>query len=318
VTPLSPASDSGVDMEGAARSMTHEQGGRERGGWSRRQLLIGSAAGVLAAGGGWSTAAQAADNTSPIPTLPGEISRTATRFTRDAKLPYECIDVSISGDRARLFVPHSAVPKSKTAVGVLWVFHSNGSTYTSLDGAHLYSGELAAERGAVVICPNYGGSLWTTNASIQYQKNATAYVTAVWKVGLSFLRANSGGGPLMTYSYGTKLIPALRGMYLANAAYDMEDLYDRDERVRTTYKFDRAAAVATNPARLPQSSWTGARLKTLVSAADPLVPPAAHGVALADMARPVAAEVIVQWHQYGHTVPGWSSKDMITTFEGWY
>jgi hypothetical protein len=288
----------------------------ESGGIRRRTIIIGAAAGLVSGVAYRGPAAVA--EASPIPTLPGEITRTATRITRLRKVPYECIDVSIAGDRARLFVPHTTIPGSSAGVGVLWLIHANGSTYTSLDGAYRYGAEMAVDEGAICICPNYGGSLWTTQTAINHQVNASAYMTSVWRVGLSFLRANSGGGPLMTYAYGKRLVPSPRGMYLANAAYDMEDLYRRDPaRIGPPYNFSLAAVQATNPARLPQTSWKGIRMKTVVSTADFLVPPPDHGVALANTARPVAAEVIVEYHDEGHVVPGWTQADMVETFAAW-
>jgi hypothetical protein len=284
---------------------------------TRRTIIGGAVAGIV--GGALSTnAAFAAPVYSPVPKLPYEVSRGDTRVTKLGKKKYEAIDVSLAGDVARIFVPHSAPPGQKTAVGVLWFFHSNGSDHTSIDGAYKYGAELAVDQGAVCICADYGGSLWTTAPAIQAQVNASKYMSAVWKVGVSFMRANSGGGSLMCYSYGTKLIPAARGMYLANATYDMEDLYDRDPvRIAPVYGNDRASVIATNPARFDQSAWKGTRMKTVVSLLDPLVIPSRHGLALADKARPVASEVLVQYHDEGHVVPGWTQKDMITTFAAW-
>ncbi|THG31162.1 hypothetical protein E6C70_13970 [Glaciibacter flavus] len=282
----------------------------------RRTIIIGAAAGLVT-GALSTTVAFAAPVYSPVPKLPYEISRADTRTTRRGKLSYEAVDVLIAGDRTRIFVPHATPPGQKTAAGVLWLYHANGSDYTSIDGAYKYGAELAVDRGAVVVCPNYGGSLWTSQPSLTAQVNASKYMSAVWKIGVSFLRANSGGGSLMTYAYGRRMVPALRGMYLANATYDMEDLYDRDPRVPPVYGNSRSAMLATNPAALPQSSWSGARMKVVASQLDVLVPPDRHGVALANRARPVASDVIVQYHNEGHTVPGWTQEDMITTFAGW-
>ncbi len=291
-------------------------------GTSRRAVLAGAAtAGLALAALGLPGAvprAAAAPSYSPIPLLPGEISRTDTRITRLKKKPYECIDVSIQGDIARIFVPHTAIPKSKTNFGCVWFYHSNGSTYTSLDGAFKYGAEMAVDEGSICVCPNYGGSLWTNQTSIQAQVNASLYMNSVWRLGMNFMRANSGGGPLMTYAYGNALVPRTRGIYLANAAYDMEDLYARDPgRIGPVYNNDPALVAATNPARLPASSWTGGRIKVVVSEADYIVPPALHGIALVTAAAPVAVDTRVQWHDEGHVVPAWTQQDMIATFKSW-
>lgn len=284
---------------------------------TRRATLIGAAAAGLTVAFG-AAQAQAAPVYTPIPALPGEVSRTDTRTTRIGKKPFETIDVVWGSDRARLYVPWATPPKARKAGAVVWFYHANGSTHTALDGAYNYPAMLAVDQGAVCICPNYGGTLWTTQPALTHQANWAKYVSGVFTVGVAFARANSGGGSLMTYAYGKDMVPALRGIYLANATYDMADLAARDPaRILPVYGNDPAQVAATDPASLPQSSWTGKRLKTVVSLADPLVPPAQHGLALASHARPVATDVRVQYHDQGHVVPGWTHADMASTFASW-
>ncbi|TFV64683.1 hypothetical protein E4P41_00080 [Geodermatophilus sp. DF01-2] len=284
---------------------------------TRRSLLVGAAAGLVTAAVGVPSA-QAAPVYTAVPELPGEVSRSATRTTRLGKVPYEVIDVVWAGDRARLYVPWATPPKATKPGAVVWFYHANGSTHTALDGAFNYPAMLAVDRGAVCVCPNYGGSLWTSQPALAHQVAWARYVSGVFTVGAAFARANSGGGSLMVYAYAKDMVPALRGIYLANASYDMEDLYARDPgRIGPVYGNDPAAVAATNPARLPQSSWTGKRIKTVVSQADPVIPPARHGSALAALARPVAADVRVQYHDEGHVVPGWTHADMVSTFASW-
>lgn len=297
--------------------MTRNSTPRPRADLSRRTLLTAAAAG-LALGAVGAPPAHAAPSYSPIPLLPGEVTRTDTRLTRLKKKPYECIDVVLLGDRGRIFVPHAAIPRSTTSQGIVWFYHSNGSTHTSLDGAYKYGAEMAVDEGAICVCPDYGGSLWTTATAIQHQVNWSTYMNSVWRLGINFMRANSGGGPLMTWAYGNALVPRTAGIYLANAAYDMEDLYDRDPvRIGPVYNYDRDAVIATNPARLPQSAWKNSRIKTVVSLADVVVPPDRHGLALVATAGPVARDTRVQYHNEGHVVPGWTQNDMIATFKSW-
>lgn len=282
----------------------------------RRAVLTAALAGALAVP--LLAAPAEAATYSPIPKLPGELTRTSTRTTRLKKKQYQCIDVGQNGDVARIFVPHTAVPHSTTRQTVVWFYHSNGSTDTSMDGAFKYGGEMAVDKGWICVCPSYGGSLWTSSPAIALQQVWAAYVSSLWTVGTAFARANSGGGPMMIWAYGNRMVPALRGMYLANAAYDMEELYSRDPgRIGPVYRNDPALVAATNPAHLPQSDWAGTRLKTVVSLADTIVPPARHGLALAALAQPVAADVRIQYHDEGHVVPGWTQQDMITTFVSW-
>lgn len=285
---------------------------------SRRAVLLGAAAGLVGVAVG-SRSAHAAPVYTPIPKLPGEVSRTDTRITRIGKKQFEAIDVVWGKDRARLYVPWATPPTAPKPGAVVWLYHSNGSTHTALDGAYEYPGMLMVDRGAVCVCPDFGGSsTWTTQAAITHQVNWDKYISAVFNVGVSFARANSGGGSLMTYAYANNMVRGLRGIYLANATYDMEELYTRDPgRIGPAYGNDPALIAATNPARLPQSAWAGKRLKTVVSLVDPVVPPDRHGLALAALAQPVAADVRIQYHDQGHTVPGWTHSDMAATFSSW-
>lgn len=295
--------------------MTDTDATGARTGLSRRALLLGATAGLATAA--LAAPAQAAPVYTPIPKLPYEVSRADTRISRIGRKPYEVVDVEYLGDRARLYVPHATPPKTPQ-LAVVWFYHSNNSDYTAMDGAYAYPGMLAVDRGAVAICPNYGGSLWTSQPSLDAHVNWSRYVTNVFKPAISFGRANSGGGPLMTYAYGTRIVPTMRGIYLANAAYDMEDLYLRDPvRVPPVYGNDPAACAATNPARLPQSVWARTKIKTVVSLSDALVPAQTHGLALAATAQPVALDVRVQYHDEGHIVPSWVNLDMADTFLSW-
>ncbi|GAA1982693.1 hypothetical protein [Microbacterium pumilum] len=285
---------------------------------SRRTLLLGSALGAAAAVMPLSSAFAAPSYTA-VPLLPYETSRLDTQTTTVGKKKYEEIDVVYKGDTIRLFVPHTAKPfKSSPAVTMVWYYHSNGSTHTSLSNVYKYSAMLAVDKGWVCVCPLYGGSLWTNNAAAAYQKSAVTYLNSYFNIGTSFLRANSGGGSLLTGAYGTGMVPKAKGIYLANGTYDMEDLYARDPgRIGPVYDNDPALVAASNPARLPQSAWTGSRIRAVVSQADFIVPPAQHGQALVEKADPVAAETSLMWHNQGHVVPDVVSTDMIKTFARW-
>ena len=287
-----------------------------------RRLFLGAALGggaALLTAPGAAAATVSAAAASPIPTLPGEVSRTSAVTPRG--VPYENITVSISGDKAQLFVPHTAIPRT-TTVGVIWYYHANGSTYSAMNGAYKYSGELLVDQGAVCFCPNLGGSLWTNSAALAYHAKAVTYMKSVFKIGISFLRGNSGGGSMECWAYGNNLVPAAKGCYLANGTYDMEDLASRDPiRIAPVYNNNPAAIRATNPARLPSSAWTGKRIRVVVSDAahpDIIVPPAQHGLALvASAAAGGAAENSVVYHQLGHQIPGLANKDMVDTFGRW-
>lgn len=298
---------------------------------SRRSILVGAASGVAFALLPMSSAL-AAPNYGVIPKLPGETQRTETKYTSNGT-PYEMIDVNISGDLARLFVPHTAKPSLTKGVAVVWYYHANGSRYTALSSAFIWPAERGVEMGAIAICPDYAGaSAWTNSDAIKAQKNAVAWIKSQWYVGLSFLRANSGGGSLMTLAYGNRWIPGQRGMYLASATYDMEDLYDRDPgRIGPAYAADIPTAGPTpwalskfNAARLPATAWAGSRIRVAAATNDTVVPADKHGLALLGKAAPVAIEATSRTFTTplgvgigGHYVPDWVNGDMVTTFQSW-
>jgi hypothetical protein len=278
---------------------------------SRRSLVSGTVLG-LGAALAFATPASAAPDYSKVPKLPGELGRSDTITSRFGMKKYEVIDVLISGDRTRLFVPHAAAPSLTRNATFLWYYHANGSSYAALSGAFQYTADQAVDQGMVSICPNYGGSVWTSAAALQAQRNATAYVTKLWKVSVSFLRSNSGGGALLCYAYGKRMVPNIRGAYHASGVYDMEDvLLRRPESVK-----------ATNPIYLPQSVWAKTRLRISGSPEDQVVPYEKHSARLYRRALPVAKEVSLLPHsgaggQYGHVVPSQTNKDMLVTFQRW-
>jgi len=269
-------------------------------------------------------AANAAPNYTKIPKLPNELTRSDTKYSKAGKA-YEMIDVSISGDRTRLFVPHASPPgKLTTWVPVVWYYHSNGSSYAALNSAFNSAAEPTVDYGAISVCPNNGGSsAWVSPAAVAAQRNAVAYITSLWRPFHNFQRANSGGGALMCWAYGNKIMPRMSGMYMASSVYDTWDIYTRaPEKIGPGYGYDEAAIRATNPAALPQSAWTGARIRASYNPLDEFVPPALHAQALMNLAAPVALEVSSYIHNGGgapggHVVPSAVATDMLTTFKRW-
>ncbi|AZZ56453.1 hypothetical protein [Rathayibacter iranicus] len=289
---------------------------------SRRLVLTGAALG-LGSAFAYAASASAAPDYSVIPLLPGEIQRSDTTYSRYGRKPYQIIDVSIEGDRTRLFVPHTATPSASVGQVFYWYYHANGSSYAALSGAFQFTADQAVDDGVISICPNYGGSIWTSRAAITAQTNAVTWVQKSWRIGASFLRSNSGGGALLCWAYGNRLVPEIRGAYHASGVYDMTAMADTEPtRVLPAYGNDASTIPATDPARLPQASWAGTRLRITGSHDDVIVPIDVHGGALYSLAQPVAKEAVITYHsadgaQYGHTVPSFTQKDMLDTFRRW-
>ncbi|WP_322409930.1 hypothetical protein [Microbacterium invictum] len=232
------------------------------------------------------------------------------------------IDVMVSGDPVRLFVPHTAVPSATGRQGVVWFFHANGSNHTSLSTAFGYVADQLADDGLVSICPNFGGTTWTGPRALELLRAVVDWANGLWNITASLLRATSAGGALLTWAYGNRLIPAVIGGYTVNGVYDMEERARRlpDDTI-DDYNGDWGLLAASNPARMPRSVWQGTRLRITGTPADTVVPFASHGRALYAAASPFAANASLfetpATGTGGHGVPSATNKDMLDTFRQW-
>jgi hypothetical protein len=257
-------------------------------------------------------------------TLPNEVSRLANVTTGSAgRKLYDNILVNINGDRARIFLPQAVVRGQKTAVGAVWFYHGGGSNQDAMNGGFKYPAELVVDKGAIAICINAGGNQYTNDVAKTSQVNAWKYLSGLFPVRMNFLRATSAGGALACYTYGKKLIPYIKGMYLVNGLYDLEgasSVIQAQANVAAAFGNNPALVAANNPARFPASNWTGANVKVLVSDAahpDLVVPPTKNGLALIDKITPVAADARTTFHTLAHDTPSFAHKDMIATFGAW-
>lgn len=258
------------------------------------------------------------------PKLPSEISRIAGVVTPSGKKLYDNIEVDIGGDRARIFVPQALSVNSSARVGAVWFHHASGSDHNAMNGGFKYPAELVVDQATIAICINAGGTQYTNAYAQQAQKNAWAYLTSLFAVRMNFLRATSGGGALATYTYANKLIPYIRGLYMVNAAYDLESIESQSPArwgsVVGVYGNDKEVLVANNPSRIPAEAWAGSNVKVVVSDAahpDLVVDPDANGLALINRVTGVAADAQLAYHTLGHNTPSFTNKDMITTFGKW-
>ncbi len=261
---------------------------------------------------------------STAPRLPGEVSRTANVLTQKGRKLYDNIEVDIGGDRARLFIPQTVSRNSTAAIGAVWFFHAASSSHNALNGGYKYPGELVVDQNAIAICINAGGTQYTNSIATNAQKNAWTYLNALYTVRRNFLRATSFGGSLACYTYGKKLIPYIRGLYLVNGLYDNEWLYGYDTENRAhvgdAYNNDMTLIKGTNPARISAAPWANSRVKVLVSDdahPDDLVIPSKNGLALIQKIAPVATTAQVMYHTLGHDTPGFAHTDMMKTFAQW-
>ncbi len=291
-----------------------------RGAVSRRGLLLLAAAGVGAAIVGRPQAASAL-TPSPSPKLPGEYFRKANQLTAAGTL-YDNIVVRINGDSARLHVPQSIKPGA--SAGAVWFYHGAGSDHNALDGGFKTAAASVVDRGGIAICQTAGGTLYSHPTAVSLQVAGYAWLAGIYSIVGNTLRATSGGGALACETYAAGLIPNIIGLYNVNSVYDIYALYasggEFAASVVNAFGDDPVAIAAANPARHPQSAWTGAKVRVVVSqpnSSDVTVPPAEHGLALLSLASPVAAEASLRAHTAGHATPSFSVTDFATASARW-
>lgn len=184
---------------------------------SRRGLLALAATGLGAAIVGTPQSAFGAV-TSPSPTLPGEYFRKANQITPAGTL-FDNIVVRINGDAARLHVPQTVKPGA--AVGVTWFYHGAGSDHNALDGGFKTSAASVVDRGGIAICQTAGGTLYSHPTAVALQVAGYNWISGIYAVSGSTLRATSGGGALACETYASRLVPNIVGLYNVNAVYDL-------------------------------------------------------------------------------------------------
>lgn len=296
---------------------TGEDSGRQKP--SRRAILLGgvTAAAALTLAGPASFASAATP--APIRTLPSEISRRQNQTTAKGTL-YDAVQVDISGDRAWIMIPQSLKPYRRTTVGVVWFYHGSGSDHNALLNGFAYEAKQIVDGGGIAICQDVRKNSYSSPYAVKTQADGVAYLGALYKLGPSFLRATSGGGALATWTYGTRAIPNIVGMYFVNAIYDVKASYlmGGQSEIGPAYGFNESLIDATNPATLPSSAWTGARMRIVYSTTgDYIVPPEIHAIRLYERALPTGKEITYRTHTLGHTTPSFVGSEAPRYFNRW-
>lgn len=260
----------------------------------------------------------------PSPKLPSEYFRRSNQVTAYAGTLYDDIAVRISGDPARMFVPQTIKPGFASTITVVWLLHGSGSDHNSIIGGFKTTAERIVDYGAIAICQNDGGTLYSHPAAQASQVAGYAYLKGIYDVASNVLRATSGGGALACETAAASLIPDIRGTYLVNGVYDIRALYDGEgdmnASVVAAFGDDPAAVDAANPARHPSADWAGKKLRVVFSqpdSSDRVVPPEAHAKPLLATAMPTASEATYRVHAYGHSTPPWANDDFIATLDRW-
>ena len=285
---------------------------------SRRSLLLGGVAAATLAVAGPASFARAA-TAAPIQKLPGEVSRKPNQTTSKGTL-YDAVEVDISGDRAWLMIPQTLKPYRRATAGVVWYYHGSGSDHNSLLNGFAYEARQTVESGGIAICQNVNKNSYSSPFAVQTQANGVAYLSALYKLGPSFLRATSGGGALAAWTYGTRAIPNSVGLYFVNAVYDVTASYNMggQTEVGPAYGYNTSLMDATNPANLPASAWTGDRIRIIYSeTGDYIVPPQVHAIPFYQKAVTTGREVTFRTHNLGHTTPSFVGTEAPQYFKRW-
>ena len=302
--------------EDAPDSPSRSLAGIDRRGFITAATVVGFGLPIVSAPAAWALAS------SPSPKLPGEARRQEGLTTALGKQKYDAILVKINGDAARLFVPQTIKPGSPTHV--VWFYHAAESDQEAIMGGYRAAAERVVDEGAIGICQNAGGTLYSNPIARQHQVSGYAYLSGIYDIVANYLRATSAGGALAVEAYGAPLMPDVHGLYLVNAVYDTRSLYNMGGRqtlsVGMAFNYNTAQIDAYNPARFAQSAWTDSSMRVVVSSpssSDTSVPPDKHGLALIAKAKPVALEASVRTHSQGHTTPGFADVDFTQSLERW-
>ena len=256
------------------------------------------------------------------PKLSGEISRLSNQVSAVGKKLYDNIEVSINGDRARIFVPQIVKPKQAAPVGVVWFYHGSGSDSEAMNHGFKWNAEYVVDQGSVGICQTAGGTLYTNPTAQKIQRNGYTYMSGLFDIAVNYLRATSGGGALACGVYASKLIPKINGLYMVNGLYDTREAYNTNARdtIGPPFLYSTTAIDANNPARATASYWRGANVRVVVSDdahPDTLIPPKKHGLVLVNKIASTAKEASVRYHTLGHTTPDWATTDCMAAFRRW-
>lgn len=289
---------------------------------SRRVFFGLAASGIGALLAGVAVTPASAAESVPSPTLPGEYWRREGQTTRYDGTVFDNICVRVNGDPARLYVPRSIKPGQPTTV--VWFYHGAGSDHNALDGGFKTTAERVVDFGAIAICQNAGGTIYSHPRAQALQVAGYNQLAQTYPIHANVLRATSAGGTLAVETYAADLIPKIVGMYNVNATYDLEELYSRPGNARAsiiaTFGDDPAAIAAANPARHPSLAWAGTQLRVVVSqpeSSDLTVPPSRHGLALRERALPTAVEASLRTHTNGHNTPGFADADFVDALRRW-
>lgn len=318
------SSNTGVVTESderPAREVTRLTQAHRRG-FTRRSFMVLGAGGV---GGALASTVFAAPAMAagPAPTLPGEYWRREGLVT-PAGTVYDNIAVRIAGDPAKLHIPRSVTVGSSTPVAIGWLYHGANSDHNAIDYGFSAHSAAIVDSGAVAICQNAGGTMYSHPVAQEIQVAGGEYVDQVFTVWANLLRATSAGGALAAETIAAGLISKVVGLYTVNGSFDLSDMYASGgpwaDSVAAVFGNSPGAIEAANPARHGSSAWAGKRARVVVAQpneTDTIVPPAEHGLKLLSIASPTAREATIRAHSNGHSTPGFAASDFVDTALRW-
>lgn len=233
---------------------------------------------------------------------------------------FRSYDEVIEGDGVRAYIPLE-VSNGPSAL-VVWFIHAYGSSHDALVGGYNAQAEAVVNAGGIAICPNLGGSLWSSpKAQELLMMHNTALIDRLASSGISVGRqvmvGTSHGGCISTYATGKSLIGKIRGLYLINGVYDIESnggSADSRESVRKAFDYSGPAQAAGNPARISVEKFV-VPIRLVYStpdSSDRVVPPELHSKAFIRKLKANGNRHSVRTHRSGHHTPGGTPSDLMS------
>lgn len=249
-------------------------------------------------------------------TLPRQTSGVLLRTTAAGTGIYKhtVTTSDVANSNATVYVP--AGKHGATTAKMVFAAHGLGDTAgTFMEQASITLPllDLLADKGYVVIAPDYGATFGNDDAMGRISR-AYAYMTAKWTTAGTVLFGFSMGGGISVVAYHRQIIPNVRGIQLVAPFVDYLALdpstYPSEANsaysafgATTTAQFTSATA-GYDPVRQPASAYTGVRMRAQTSSdAEDGYPMRTGTTKLMTLITPVAAQATHVYVTGGHGQP---------------
>ncbi len=216
---------------------------------------------------------------------------------------------TVNNDKVRAFVPAKLNDKPV----VVWLIHGYGSSHDAILGGYLALAQGIVDSGNIAVCPNLGGSLWSSPKAQTHLKNAATKLASILNrpIAGNVMVGTSHGGCLAIYATGKKLLPNILGLYVVNGVYDPQSTKGSyGSMMPASYKLAGGTS-ATNPKNIPAADFT-VPVRLVYDETDPTVNADANSKLFLKRLKDAGAEVSTRVHNSEHSTPGGTPKDFAT------